>query len=43
MSKLVLTAVGGDMEETVVLTKASERELGADEVVIDIEAAPIAR
>ncbi|MFF0428682.1 alcohol dehydrogenase catalytic domain-containing protein [Streptomyces sp. NPDC004520] len=40
-SKLVLSTVGGDLEETVALVGGVEISAGAGEVVVDVEAAPI--
>jgi NADPH:quinone reductase-like Zn-dependent oxidoreductase len=41
MSRLILTAVGGDLADTVSLDGGPERSPGVDDVVIEIEAAPI--
>ncbi|MFF4763120.1 zinc-dependent alcohol dehydrogenase family protein [Streptomyces sp. NPDC001292] len=40
-SKLVLNAVGGDLEETITLVGEAEISAGAGEVVVNVEAAPI--
>jgi len=41
MSKLILTAVGGDLTTTVELDAAGPAELGPDDALVAIEAAPI--
>ena len=41
MSQVILTAVGGDVGDTVSLDGATERSPGVDDVVIAVEAAPI--
>ncbi|OKI49264.1 zinc-dependent alcohol dehydrogenase family protein [Micromonospora sp. CB01531] len=41
MSQLVLTAVGGDLDDTVSLDLGPEGSPGVDDVVIEVEAAPI--
>jgi 2-desacetyl-2-hydroxyethyl bacteriochlorophyllide A dehydrogenase len=41
MSRLVLTAVGGDLNDTVILDTEPEGPPGNDDVVVEVEAAPI--
>jgi NADPH:quinone reductase-like Zn-dependent oxidoreductase len=41
MSQLILTAVGGDLGETVSLTAEPDVRLGPDDLLIEVEAAPV--
>lgn len=41
MSKIILTAVGGDLADTVTLDHGPVASPGVDEVVVEVEAAPI--
>jgi NADPH:quinone reductase-like Zn-dependent oxidoreductase len=41
MSQLILTAVGGDLDHSVSLDLRAEGVAGADDVVVEVEAAPI--
>ena len=41
MNKLVLTAVGGDIDETLTLQSGAQPVPGAGDVVVEVEAAPI--
>jgi NADPH:quinone reductase-like Zn-dependent oxidoreductase len=41
MSQLILTAVGGDITDAVSLESGAETSAGVDEVVVEVEAAPV--